>query len=248
MSHSPAPEELRKQATKSIENHPLSSIFGQSFHDRDGKVSYRAAGADLMSAPTDESLRPSIAQSERIRREIFAAGDIQTARRLINESYYVTDDTFSALLKYSPFVPEEIIKTYSRGFRRFFQGDPVSGLYILTPLLEASIRHILKEKGHDVSTFDNATKTQQDLTISAMFDQMNRELLDVFGDAIVTDIENVFLTQPGPAIRHEIAHGLMSDGQPYGPDAAYACWLIFRLCLIPLFPHRQEFDQTLWQT
>ncbi|TBF14715.1 DUF7380 domain-containing protein [Rhizobium ruizarguesonis] len=83
MSHSPAPEELRKQATKSIENHPLSSIFGQSFHDRDGKVSYRAAGADLMSAPTDESLRPSIAQSERIRREIFAAGDIQTARRLI---------------------------------------------------------------------------------------------------------------------------------------------------------------------
>ncbi|WP_432444771.1 DUF7380 domain-containing protein [Rhizobium leguminosarum] len=248
MSHSPTPEDLRKRALKSIEDHPLSSIFGQSFHDRDGKVSYRAAGADLMSAPTDESLRPTIAQSERLRREIFAAGDIQTARRLINESYYVTDDTFSALLKYSPFVPEEIIKTYSRGFRRFFQGDPVSGLYILTPLLEASIRHILKEKGHDVSTFDNATKTQQDLTISAMFDQMKTELLDVFGDAIVTDIENVFLSQPGPTIRHEVAHGLMSDGQPYGPDAAYACWLIFRLCLKPLFPHRKEFDPTLWQT
>jgi hypothetical protein len=247
MSHSPSPEELRAEAIKSIEDHPLSSIFAASFHDRDGKVSYRSPGVDLMSAPTDESLKPSIAQSERIRRQIFAAGDIQTARRMVNEHYYVTDETFSAVLSYSGFVPNELIRTYSRGFRRFFQGDPVSGLYILTPLLEASIRHILKGRGYDVSTFDNATKTQQDLTISAMFDQMKTELVEVFGAAIVTDIENVFLSQPGPTIRHEIAHGLMSDGHPYGPDSAYACWLIFRLCLIPIFPYRHELDEGLWQ-
>lgn len=247
MSHSPSPEELRAEAIKSIEDHPLSSIFSGSFHDRDGKVSYRSPGLDLMSAPTDESLRPSIVQSERIRRQIFAVGDIQTARRLINKCYFVTDETFSALLKYSGFVPEELVRTYSRGFRRFFQGDPVSGLYILTPLLEASIRHILKGRGHDVSTFDNATKTQQDLTISAMFDQMKPELTEVFGSAIVTDIENVFLSQPGPTIRHEVAHGLMGDGGPFGPDSAYACWLIFRLCLIPLFPYREQFDEGLWQ-
>lgn len=247
MSHSPSPEDLRAEAIKSIEDHPLSSIFSASFHDRDGKVSYRSPGVDLASTPTDESLKPSIAQSERIRRQIFAAGDVQTARRVINEQYYITDETFISVLKYSGFVPEELVRTYSRGFRRFFQGDPVSGLYILTPLLEASIRHILKGRGHDVSTFDNATKTQQDLTISAMFDQMRPQIVEVFGDAIATDIENVFLLQPGPTIRHEIAHGLMSDGHPYGPDSAYACWLILRLCLIPLFPHREQFDEGLWQ-
>lgn len=247
MSHSPSPEDLREEAIKSIEDHPLSSIFSASFHDRDGKVSYRSPGVDLVSAPTDESLKPSIAQSERIRRQIFAAGDIQTARRVVNEHYYVTDETFIALLKYSGFVPDDLLRTYSRGFRRFFQGDPVSGLYILTPLLEASIRHILKGRGHDVSTFDNATKTQQDLTISAMFDQMRPQLVEVFSDAIVTDIENVFLLQPGPTIRHEVAHGLMSDGHPYSPDSAYACWLIFRLCLIPLFPYREQLEEGLWQ-
>ncbi|WP_429931405.1 DUF7380 domain-containing protein [Agrobacterium vitis] len=247
MARSPSPEELRADAIKSIEDNPLSSIFSASFHDRDGKVSYRAPGVDLMQAPTDESLRASIAQSERIRRQIFAAGDIQTARRLINECHLVTDETFSALLKYSGFVPENLVRTYSRGFRRFFQGDPVSGLYILTPLLEASIRHVLKGRCHDVSTFDNATKTQQDLTISAIFDQMKRELIEVFGSSIVTDIENVFLSQPGPTIRHEVAHGLMSDSGPFGQDSAYACWLIFRLCMIPLFPYRKQFDEGLWQ-
>lgn len=247
MSHSPSPESLRAEAIKSIEDNPLSSIFCASFHDRDGKVSYRSPGVDLMSAPTDESLRASIAQSERIRRQVYAAGDIQTARRLINERYFVTDETFIVLLKYSGFVPEELVRTYSRGFRRFFQGDPVSGLYILTPLLEASIRHVLKGRGHDVSTFDNATKTQQDLTISAMFAQMKSELTEVFGSAVVADIENVFLSQPGPTIRHDVAHGLMSDGGPFGPDSAYACWLIFRLCMIPLFPYRKQFDEELWQ-
>lgn len=247
MSHSPSPEDLRAEAIQSIEDHPLSSTFSASFHDRDGMVSYRSPGVDLAAALTDESLGPSIVQSERFRRQIFAAGDIQTARRLINECYFVTDEIFIAVLKYSGFVPEELVRTYSRGFRRFFQGDPVSGLYILTPLLEASIRHILKGRGYDVSTFDNATKTQQDLTISAMFDQMRPALVEVFGSAIVTDIENVFLSKPGPTIRHEVAHGLMSDGVPFGPDSAYACWLIFRLCLIPLFPHREQFDEGLWQ-
>lgn len=247
MSHSPSPEDLRAEAIRSVEENPLSSIISASFHNKDGKVSYRSLGIDLMSAHTDESLRATIAQSERIRRQIYAAGDIQTARMLINEHYFVTDETFSALLRYSGFVPKELIRTYSRGFLRFFQGDLVSGLYILTPLLEASIRHVLKGRGHDVSTFDNATKTQQDLTISAMFDQMKPEILEVFGGAIVADIENVFLSKPGPTIRHEVAHGLMTDGGPFGPDSAYACWLIFRLCLVPLFPHRERFDDELWQ-
>ncbi|MGR9190530.1 DUF7380 domain-containing protein [Rhizobium leguminosarum] len=247
MSQSPTPEQLRAEAQQSINDNPLSSILSTSFHDRDGKVSYRSENVDLMSAPTDEALRSTVAEAERIRRQIFAEGDIQTARRLINESYYVTEEIFVALLRDSNFVPAELLRTYGRGFQRFFQGDPVSGLYILTPLLEASIRHVLKGRGYDVSTFDNATKTQQDLTISAMFDQMKTELLEVFGPAFVADIENVFLDQPGPTIRHQIAHGLMTDGNPYGPDSAYACWLIFRLCLITLFPHRENIDENLWQ-
>jgi hypothetical protein len=26
----------------------------------------------------------------------------------------------------------------------------------------------------------------------------------------------------------------------YGPDAIYACWLIFQLCMLPLFPHSND--------
>ena len=69
---------------------------------------------------------------------------------------------------------------------------------------------------------------------------MRKELDAAFTKAITTDIENVFLIRPGPHIRHDVAHGLLHDGAPYSPDALYACWLIFRLCLLPLFPHLER--------
>ncbi len=69
---------------------------------------------------------------------------------------------------------------------------------------------------------------------------MRAELDTIFTRAITDDIKRVFLGRPGPAIRHGVAHGLLNDGSPCGVDAIYACWLIFRLCVLPLYPHRQE--------
>lgn len=104
--------------------------------------------------------------------------------------------------------------------------------------MENSLRYALKQAGHDVTVFDDSTQTQRDRTISQLYEQMRSELDQIFTSAITTDIENVFLTKPGPGIRHSLAHGLLHDGDPYGADAVYGCWLIFRICLLPLFPHQ----------
>ena len=62
----------------------------------------------------------------------------------------------------------------------------------------------------------------------------------ILSNAIVADIERVFLKKPGPALRHGVAHGLLHDGSTYSADAIYACWLMYRLCCLPLFGHRGE--------
>jgi hypothetical protein len=164
---------------------------------------------------------------------------IDTARRIITTQHYLSDDVFAELLYYSAFVPQDLLQTFARGFTRFFQGDLTSALYILTPLLENSLRHILKGHGHDVTIFDDATQTQEDRTISSLFEQMRTELDAILTRPVMDDIERVFLAKPGPHIRHAVAHGLLFDGSPYGADAIYGCWLIFRLCLFPLFPYRE---------
>ena len=102
------------------------------------------------------------------------------------------------------------------------------------------MRHVLKNHGHNVTNFNDAKMIQQDRTISVLFEQMREELDLIFGHAITMDIENVFLKKPGPYLRHSLAHGLLHDGTPYGADAIYGCWLLFHLCMLPLFSIRTQ--------
>ena len=240
LSQSPDPAQLVADAEKSIRQHPLSSLFAASHHDREGKVVHRSAGAGLGEKENESAVQRQITQHESFRRHITAAGEIEVARQSIASSHYLADDSFATLLAHSPFVPRDTLMTYSRGFTRFFQGDFVSALYILTPLLENSLRYVLKSYGHDVTKFDDSRQTQEDRTISSLFEQMRQELDAIFGRAITTDIENVFLKKPGPYLRHSLSHGMLHDGDPYGSDALYGSWLIFHLCMAPIFPIRTQ--------
>jgi len=240
LAHSPDPDDLVREAIASIREHPLASLLGASHLDREGKVVHRTEGGLFGETGNDSVVRAQITQSEGIRRRLIAFGQIDPARRAIMDEHYLSDDVFASLLQYSPFVPADLLDTFARGFAQFFRGDFVSATYILTPLLENSLRHVLKAHGHDVTIFDDASQTQQDRTISSLFEQMRAELDGIFTKAITADVENVFLTKPGPYLRHSLAHGLLHDGDPYGPDAIYGCWLIIRLCLIPLMPIRDR--------
>ncbi len=235
---SPDPGSVRAEAAENIRKHPLSSLFGTAHLDDEGKVVARTGGG-AFDKPDDPAVTKRIAQGESIRRHLVALGKIEPARQAVTTQHYLGDDVFYALTTQSPFVPPDLAQTFARGFTRFFQGDLTSALYILTPLLENSLRHVLKTAGHDVTTFDNAGQTQEDRTITALFEGMRAELDAVFTRPITEDIERVFLNRPGPAVRHGVAHGLLHDGSPYGADGIYACWLIYRLCLVPLHPYRQ---------
>lgn len=236
---SPDPAALVAEAEQSIRDHPLSTLFGVVHCDREGKAVHRSEPAGFGEG-NSSAVRQRIAEGEAIRRNLIATAQIEAARQAIMAQHFLPEETLAALFQQSPFVPPELIATFSRAFLRFFQGDFASAVYILTPLVENSLRHVLKQYGHDVTTFDDATQTQKNLTISQLFEQRREELDAAFTKPITTDIENVFLSRPGPHLRHDLAHGLAHDGTPYGPDAIYGCWLIFRLCLLPLFPYRDQ--------
>lgn len=245
LAASPDPKELAENAAQTIREHPLSTLFSSSLMDGEGKVIHRSPGSDLSGGADDPAVAQQIAQSERIRRNLVFGGMIRPAQRYIADRHYVSEDVLRSLLEQSPFVPSDLVWTFARGFTRFFQGDAVSALYILTPMLENSLRYILKQHGHDVTIFDEVSRTQQDRTISSLFEQMRDELDDILTPAITTDIENVFLVKLGPSLRHTVAHGLLNDGAPFSPDAAYACWLIFRLCILPLWSFREKIVNAL---
>jgi hypothetical protein len=139
----------------------------------------------------------------------------------------------------SPFVPAGYEEIYAVGFARFFGGDFISALHILVPQLENSLRYVLKQAGFEPSMIQS-DMTQENRTISVMLAK-DREALDkIFGPAITLEIENLFDFRGGPALRHQVAHGLLSAGECQSADAIYACWFIFRLCCLPLFAHGEH--------
>lgn len=239
IARSPDPAGLRDAAVKTIAKHPLSFLFGGVHLDSEGKVVHRTEGG---LGENEGAIEGQIAQAESFRRTYVVGGKIEPARLSIVERHLVSEDIFVSLLKHSPFVPPDLLVTFSRGFARFFQGDFIGATYILTPLLENSLRHVLKSHGHEVANFDDAVGTQEDKTISALFEQMRPELEAIFSKSIIADIDHVFLKKPGPSLRHAMAHGLLQDGSAYTADVVYACWLIYRLCFIPLFGRKNGIE------
>lgn len=236
--NSPDPETLAEEARRSSAEHPLSSLFAASHMDAEGKTIARSAGGGIGGEEaTAETLEPTIMRAEGIRRGFAARAAIDVARLVIMAEHRVSEEVVLNLVRYSPAIPPHLVHTTARGFTRWFEGDMVSALYILTPLLEGVLRHLLKQHGHDVTTMDDATKTQEDRTITSLYDAMRPELDAVLGRAITEDIRRTFLSKLGPSIRHGVAHALLSDGVPYGDDATYGCWLIWMIVMWPLLPH-----------
>jgi hypothetical protein len=168
---SPDPAELTAAAVSSIQQHPMMSLFPGVHYDKDGKVVHRSEAANWDGDPGASAIQREIAQDESMRRNVISTA-IEIARRNIMARHFLPEDMLPSILQHSAFVPHELVATYSKGFLRFFQGDFTSARYTLTPLLEASLRHFLKLNGHDVTIFDDATQTQQDRTISSLFEQM----------------------------------------------------------------------------
>ncbi len=238
IDRSPDPSSLEESARRTIQEFPLSSIFSTVIMDRDGKVIEKADANGGLDGPSTGSLLHKISQEEAIRRQLTVGGRLEPARQTIAVTHIIDAQVLEPFLFHSPFVPPNLRATYAHGLARYFQADFVSAVYILVPLVEGSLRYLLKSNGIDVSTIDAASGTQENRTISTMFTDLRSELNAILTPAIVDDIDRVFLSKFGPHIRHSVAHGSFSDGDVYSPDAMYACCLIFRLCIIPLTPFR----------
>lgn len=239
LERSPDPRQLRDEVEKQAAQSPLSSIIPMSVHDDEGKVVSRSPGLALGEENDDTAVLHLIARNESMRRQVTVSGMIEPARRLINAEHPLDQSHFAPITEMSPFVPAERTDIYALGFARFFNGDFISALHIIVPQLENSLRYVLRQTGVDASKIQN-DMTQENRTLSIMLEKDRESLEKLFGEAIVFEIDNLFLFKGGPTIRHQLAHGMMSGGAFYSPDAIYACWFIFRLCYLPPFQHWQQ--------
>lgn len=75
---------------------------------------------------------------------------------------------------------------------------------------------------------------QEDRSLSGLLENFREEMDRVFGEDLTNDLELLFVHKPGPALRHELAHGKLYDTLCCEADAIYACWFVFFLTISPL--------------
>ena len=236
---SPEPADLREQALRIAEENPLSSMMPSTTHDDEGKVVATSPGLTGNEEQDDVALHQLVARNESLRRQYDALAVIEPARRVIVTEHAVDVTVMRRVVEQSLVVPGDRVGLYAVGLSRFFHGDYATALHVLVPQLENSLRHLLKLAGSDPSAI-RTDMIHENRTLSTML-QRDRDLLEkVLSGALVFEIESLFDFKGGPALRHGVAHGLLSDGQCNTREAIYACWFVYRLCCLPLLERWPE--------
>jgi len=232
-------DELRKEAFNQIKASPLSSLFGTIHTDEEGKYVAESPSPTLTeNEPDEEAVKRMIAQLQGFWRQYLVAGYIEPARNAIGSLHSTSERQFETMAAMSPFIPDSHAYIYALGFARFMQGDFVSAAHLLVPQFEHSIRYVLRSANKDSSKI-MPDMLQEDRPLSALLDNFRPELEAIFTADVVNEIDLLFNYRP-PALRHEFAHGKVGAGHCFHADVIYACWFIYRISCLPLFPYWSE--------
>lgn len=229
-------EKLKKEALEISRASPLSSLFGTTRVDAEGKVIFRSPGGNLDGNEDEQALRHTICRNQGPHRQTMIAGQFEPVRRHIASAYALEERHFIPIVAHSPFVPPENEYIFALGFARLMQGDFVSAAHILLPQLENSLRYVLKQVGTDPSMIQSDL-IQEDRSISALLSDHRDLLGKLLSIPVVDEIDLLFHDRAGPALRHEMAHGKLTTALCFSHDTKYACWFIYRLTCMRLFEY-----------
>jgi len=224
--------QMRKEAVESKTG--IAGMFVSTHLDSEGKIIAEVEGASLDGSPPSEDwIKSKMIQHLQFTMDIAVGGQLEPARRFLAGEFPLSERHFRFIVLQSPFVPRHHAATFALGFARLMQGDLLSAGSILIPQLEHCLRHVLINSSTDTSKMRNDL-TQEDRSLSTLLDTYREELVAIFGEDIVLNVDLIFNHRPGPALRHEFAHGKVGDRSYSDPAIYYACCFIYLLVCIPL--------------
>jgi hypothetical protein len=224
---------LKKEAIEIARRTPLRSIFSSSYADSEGKEVARGPMLDLDGEPSEDWFKEHVTRNQAPVRHATMFGELEPARQAVLANFPVQERHFVPIVTFSPFVPPSHRHIFALGFARLWQGDYVTAGHLLIPQLENAIRHVLSMAGRDSSKIEE-DGIQGDRALSMLITVMKADLHAIFGEAAVWEIDALFNFRPGPAIRHEFAHGKLGWNAFYRTDTMIACWFIYYLTVLPL--------------
>jgi hypothetical protein len=228
----PTPKSLVESAREQAKKFPLSGLFSSSILDDRGRTVAKAPGAWLGEGG-EEVLRHNIIRDEGIRIGILVGSTFEPVREKLTSENKISLDVLQVIASISPFVPEGTEHIFARGIHCLLHGDYLVASALLVPYLEQGLRAFVEFAGRS-STSIATGGIETSIGLGPLLSDHRDVLETVFGKSMIFCIENMFVHDLGPKVRHRHCHGLLSDGYYYGRDSIYCSWLIYALVFGPL--------------
>ena len=214
--------------------YPLQGLFGGLTMAHSGLVVGRTRPAFTIDEEEYE-----LAVWERVVRQVdmgyqmTAQTGIVPAMNQLNFEHSITLENLVDLVVDNPLVPPGHEELFARGFLAGFRWDLAESLSILVPQLENSLRYVLAQAGHEVTTRDKHG-LQNFIQMGTILSKHRQDLETMFSNDIVQELRVLFVDQNGADLRNRIAHGLMPQEQFFHHASIYAWWFIFHLAICPV--------------
>jgi len=232
---SPEPSKLRDEVLRTAHG-SISALFPMTVSDSQGRTRFTTPGLGISGQPDEDHVRFLINQHEQFRRSFIVASRINPIRRILWEDHSVSVEALLPLMQASPFVPPNHEYAFAIGATRFIGGDELEAAHLILPQLENSLRHILSLAGVETNRIKQ-DGTQEEAMLSRILSNFREQLLRLMPAALLHEIELLFNFPGRPSIRHELAHGKMSDGEFSTADVIYSIWLVLHIVILPTLRH-----------
>jgi len=218
----PDAAQLLADAEKSLQEHPLSTLFDSAVMAGDGRQVDKAGPQQSWEQQVTAKAREIFRQNAAFTMHSAIGPALD---RLRAEHSYRVDD-FKAIAERSPVVPVDRARAVAKGLHAGFYGDMVQTMHILMPQFEHMVRQVLQGAGaftaeHSLDGLDS------EIGLSSLVKrpQMGEE----FGEGLTLAINALMCDRAGPNLRNDVAHGLADEALCESVLALYAWWLVLQL-------------------
>lgn len=226
-------EKLKALVLQQAKDFPLSNLFATSYADHEGREIARGPSLDFDDQPSEAWYKEHGIRHMAIVRRFRVHGNIEPARQAVLERFSVNEQHMLPIVQMSSFIPAGHHHIFSVGFARLWQGDYVTAGHLLLPQIENSLRHILQMSGRDSAKMEE-DGIEGDRPLNILLGYCRADLEAILGVDMVWELDGLLNFRPGPALRHELAHGKMGWNSFFTDEAICACWLVYLLTVAPL--------------
>ena len=222
-------DSLLKQAEDAQGKYVLSKLFPTKIVD--------AFGRTVANPPQsqEETLLADVFQHQNIQRQGIVGISIEPAREEILHVHTFTLQDLNPIINGNTYIPYGHEYAVLKGIMAGLQGDFLSASHILVPQLEATLRHILLQKGKITSKYTNEG-IQDEISLNKMLEEEepSSALSEVLGKDTIYELRGLLVDRFGANFRNNLAHGLLYDSQFFSAQSIYLWYLAVNIYSRPL--------------